>query len=334
MKKSKFMLLLLVSIISFSFGVNYIKALPTCNIGYMDLSAGINNEIGYGTIQVRTGSWNNTTSSTPQIYSCPSSGNCSEWYVWRKERSFYFEARVPRGKILNVRYRFYRDTDGKRNTRDQAICDGELPASIENNEGTVTVSFNLTNGNLESAEIWVEYEDENGKKDELNTSRWVGKKLGEGQTSVTNIDSSSNDMTTKTTEKKPDAQEGSMWGDDGIAYSSSNDGSIADGGAAAGIGKATASKSKVDATINGETACNSINDMFDYFWPYVMIIIPILLIIMMSIDFFKSMISNDADAIKKAGSGAVKRTIAAVVLLALPVILRYIFGLFGLDFCL
>ncbi len=329
MRKIKTFLLLMVATFSFCIGVSEFKAedLPTCNIGYIDMTKGINDVRGYGTIQVKNGSWDNTTATGAQIYSCPSTGSCSLWTVWRKERSFYFEARVPRGKILNVRYRFYKDTDGKKNTRDEAICNGELPASIDNNEGTVTVFFNLTNGNLESVEIWVDYEDENGKRDTLNTSRWVGKKIGDGQSQVVNIPTDSN--TTKPTSKPP-AQSGSMWGDDGAAYgtseNSNGDGKFHTGGGAI--------KHTVDDSVSTATACTSINSLFEEFWPYVMVIIPILLIVMISIDFFKAMIAGDDDAIKKSGTNTVKRTISAIILLMLPVVLETVFDLFGIDICL
>lgn len=330
MRKIKTLLLLLVVTLGFCVGIDNIKAedLPTCNIGYINMSEGINDVKGYGTIQVRTGSWDNTTATNAQIYSCPSSGNCSLWTAWKKERSFYFEARVPRGKILDVRYRFYKDTDGKKNTRDEPICNGELPASIDNNKGTVTVSFNLTNGNIEAAEIWVDYEDENGNRDTLNASRWVGKKIGDGQSEVTNIPTNSN---TTTPTSKPPAQSGSMWGDDGMAYTGDGSGTTKED-YSTGYG-ATMDKSNIGGG-STENACNSVNALFDYFWPYVMIIIPVALIILIAIDFFKAMASNDNDSIKKAGTNTVKRTIAAIMLLALPVIVRFIFELVGLDFCL
>lgn len=106
-------------------------------------------------------------------------------------------------------------------------------------------------------------------------------------------------------------------------------------GAPAGIGKASSTKKITEiGSGNSDMACDTIGDLFDEYWPYVMVIIPILLIIMMAIDFFKAMAINDADALKKAGTNAVKRTIATVIALALPALLRMVFGLFGIDFCL
>ena len=64
-----------------------------------------------------------------------------------------------------------------------------------------------------------------------------------------------------------------------------------------------------------------------------MVITPILLIVMITIDFFQALAKGDNDSIKKAGNNAIKRTIAAVVLLALPALLSLIFSLVGLDLC-
>ena len=59
----------------------------------------------------------------------------------------------------------------------------------------------------------------------------------------------------------------------------------------------------------------------------------ILLIVMITIDFFQALTKGDSDSIKKAGNNTVKRSIAAIVLLALPALLGLIFSLVGLDLC-
>ena len=101
-----------------------------------------------------------------------------------------------------------------------------------------------------------------------------------------------------------------------------------------GIAKATSSKEMTKVVGNNDMACNTIGELFDDYWPYVMVIVPILLIVMMAIDFFKAMSSNDAEALTKASSNALKRTIATIIILALPVLLKIIFDIMGLDFCL
>lgn len=78
-------------------------------------------------------------------------------------------------------------------------------------------------------------------------------------------------------------------------------------------------------------SCTTAKSFVSEYWSYVMIFAPILLIVLISIDFFKAMASNDADAIKKSVNNTVKRVIAAVVLLALPALLSMIFDLFGIE---
>ena len=98
-------------------------------------------------------------------------------------------------------------------------------------------------------------------------------------------------------------------------------------------------KKELETNADGEiinsssTSCTEVSDLIHDYWKYVMIIVPILLIVMITIDFFKALAKGDSDSIKKAGNNTVKRTIAAVVLLALPALLGLIFSWFGLDLC-
>lgn len=112
------------------------------------------------------------------------------------------------------------------------------------------------------------------------------------------------------------------------------------GGAASGTAKGSA-KPMLQTDKNGNVinsydkkqACTSVRDIVRDYWKYVLVIAPVLLIVVITLDFFKALSSNDADAIKKAGTNTVKRTIAAVILLALPALLGIVFDLFGLDLC-
>lgn len=97
--------------------------------------------------------------------------------------------------------------------------------------------------------------------------------------------------------------------------------------------KKTSTSSSGGAT-DVKAACTSITALFDEYWPIVMVITPILLIVMITIDFFKAMASGDADALRKSGTNTAKRTIAAVILLALPNLVIIIFDLFGIEICL
>ena len=81
-------------------------------------------------------------------------------------------------------------------------------------------------------------------------------------------------------------------------------------------------------------SCTDVKTIIHDYWKYVMVLVPILLIVLMTVDFFKAMASNDADAIKKSVNNTTKRVIAAVILLALPALLSYILGIFGLPLCI
>lgn len=78
----------------------------------------------------------------------------------------------------------------------------------------------------------------------------------------------------------------------------------------------------------------TIMDEIHNYWGIVMIAIPGLLIMMVSIDFFRAIMSSDDDLIKKASTNAIKRTAAAVILFMLPFILDTLFNWFGIKLCL
>ena len=67
------------------------------------------------------------------------------------------------------------------------------------------------------------------------------------------------------------------------------------------------------------------------YWGWLTILTPIALIIFCTIDFVKAMSLSDGDAIKKSSSKAIKRTIAAIILFALPMLLKIIFTWAGIE---
>lgn len=108
-------------------------------------------------------------------------------------------------------------------------------------------------------------------------------------------------------------------------------------------GTVTAKESKEDVIktnengeiiMGGTSSCTDVKNIIHDYWKYVMIVVPVLLIIMIVLDFFKALGSNDADAIKKASTNAFKRTIAAIILLALPSLLGLVLGWFGIPLCI
>lgn len=69
------------------------------------------------------------------------------------------------------------------------------------------------------------------------------------------------------------------------------------------------------------------------FWKWVLILTPALLMVMCTIDFIRALTSSDADALKKAGTNTVKRVVAILLLICLPVILNAALNLMGIEFC-
>lgn len=90
---------------------------------------------------------------------------------------------------------------------------------------------------------------------------------------------------------------------------------------------------KKNTAVTGGAGCTDVRNLIHEYWSDVMVLVPILLIVMITLDFFKALAKGDSDSIKKAGSNAVKRTVAAVVLLALPALLGMIFDMVGLPLC-
>ena len=85
---------------------------------------------------------------------------------------------------------------------------------------------------------------------------------------------------------------------------------------------------------NGNTIKKlSFKGFINKYWSWVWILVPAALLILLSIDFAKPIISDDSDALKKNATNAIKRTIAALLILLTPTIVNLFMGWFGLTFC-
>ena len=94
------------------------------------------------------------------------------------------------------------------------------------------------------------------------------------------------------------------------------------------IGKVTTA----DPKQNRMTICDQeLKKDLRKYWNWFTIIGPIALIILVSLDFAKAIISSNADAMKKSSSNAIKRTAAVIILLMTPWILKIIFEIVGLE---
>lgn len=84
----------------------------------------------------------------------------------------------------------------------------------------------------------------------------------------------------------------------------------------------------------GETLeCDTLDDLLSEYWTWVMILMPVITLLLITIDFVGAMLSNDSDSLKKSSSKALKRVLALVILLLLPIIINILFGLFSIETC-
>ena len=89
--------------------------------------------------------------------------------------------------------------------------------------------------------------------------------------------------------------------------------------------------------------CEMFTSFLKKYWTWVMVLMPILTILLISLDLVKVIVASDPESgggkdgnsmtLPKVSSNAIRRMTALVVLLLLPYILSTIFGLFNLPFC-
>ena len=277
MKKdiNKIIITLVVIMISFFVGVNSTKALNECNIGSKNSSR------GYGSVD---GSYSNPNySQSATVYINPISQETDQaiskgWKKnsWSSTREFNIIYAVPRGaKVKTFSMTFYHD-NGK------ALCEltNKNWSSDLVGKQYGLFHFNLTSGHVARIIATGTYEENNKSKEFKEKKFFIGKKVGD-------TGSVSNTTTTKST-KKGETTTTSTRG--------ASDANTTDEGAASGIAKAKDTKEntfhtdeKGNIVIKRTTSCKDVSGLIHEYWKYVMIIVPILLIVMMTIDFFKAL---------------------------------------------
>ena len=80
--------------------------------------------------------------------------------------------------------------------------------------------------------------------------------------------------------------------------------------------------------------CKDISDLVTEYWKYIVLLTPVVLILLMTVDFVKAVVASDGDQLKKSANTALKRTIATVILLMLPLILKILLDWFGIPLCI
>lgn len=180
-------------------------------------------------------------------------------------------------------------------------CTGSITGSlVENNEGSVKFSVVIDKGYVEKirfSAVSVNRNDSSKKSDIPGEEMGIRKNDSEGDN------------------KDNDSQLGDLLGVE--CTDKNGDGDTNDPGEC--------------VKTNNVECDDGIYNLLSKYWKWVVFLTPLLLLIMMTIDFLKAMSSGDADAIKKSSNNAIKRVIAAIVLLALPWIITVVFTWFGLE---
>ena len=82
---------------------------------------------------------------------------------------------------------------------------------------------------------------------------------------------------------------------------------------------------------NGDFAPETLGYWLKWILDIIKYIAIVALIVLSSVDFFKAMISNDKDAMKKAQSTTIKRFIYAILIFFLPIIIEILMKQFGVT---
>lgn len=309
MKKSivRMFIILVTIILVFLIDVNGVKALDTCdfenNYGSIKETHKPHVDLGdtnYGMSRISYWCYNGKT-----VVGASAKSTCDN-----ASGKFFIQYNVARetskdgGYVKNTKFTIY-------NKKGDAQCYIEYDES-KNKYGVFQYNFDLNK--KEVGKIVAEGTYFTGKEDQ---------EFGKNEFDINHDGDSSGDTHTTKSGTTP----------------TSIDGDVIGGGADSGAKKGGTKvllKTNADGEIinSSATSCTEVSGLIHDYWKYVMVIVPILLIVMMTLDFFKAVGKGDSESIKKAGNNMVKRAIAAVVLLALPALLGLIFSWFGLELCL
>jgi len=319
MKKNRFLIVVTLFLCFFMFYGN-VKALPTCDF-----------ENNYGTLETRTQKEVNNMDDMQYsmgAYSTSTNLPITTAGPWSTDpKKFYWVYAMKSGYIKDAKFTIYSDDDtGKYEGKAQCEYSVDVIKKCMEEEGqskcqTFKFWFDFNKKHVLHVRFTGTYCDSNDSCSSFGTKKFLVYKKTDG----TGVDHTTIANTTSSTAKNKHIDSGDeKSGGTGVA------------GTVKGKTKQDVIKTDKDGNINmsESTSCTDVSSIIHDYWSYVMVIVPILLIIMMTLDFFKAIGSNDADVIKKAGTNSVKRTLAAVILLALPVLLSFIFDLFGLDLCI
>ncbi len=317
MKKYRFLIIAVVLMISFFMGVKKVRALPTCDF-----------EANYGKLETRTQKQVNSFDDTAfgiESYHMNNlvANTAGGWSTDPKK--FYYVFAWQQGHIKNAKFTVYSDNDtGKYEGEAECEYFVDVEKKCQEEEGqsecqTFKFIFEFSKKHVLNIKVEGTYYDANQNEQKFNSERFLVYKETDG---------SGKHHTTDPNKPITTAENKHIDSGDEKTSGTGKAGTLA--GETKNIEYVTDTSGNILFQKNKDS-CTTVKSFVREYWSYVMVFVPILLIILMSIDFFKAMASNDADAIKKTVNNTVKRVIAAVILLALPALLSMIFDLFGIE---
>ena len=323
MKKIKPLILVLITTLSFLFGVAEIKALPTCDFD------------NYGTLELRTqkevndGDWTKygigfyqTSNDTEIEYGASTAyGGCESFTLtanygcWKSgEQNWYAVYAFDGGYVNTAKFTVITENDesstGNYKGKNQCEYSVNVKDFCEQEEGqpceTFKFMFKLNKKNIKFIKFEGTYYDSNNNLKNFSSKTLLVNKKG--------TDGASVDHTTVAGKAIQDPVNRHI--DSGEERNNNSN------------------QTTNTVNISGQKLnCTDLGDLISKYWSWVMILAPIACMFLIVLDFINPIMSSDAQAINKAASKTVKRTIALVLLLFLPTIINTIFGWFGVNTC-
>lgn len=82
-----------------------------------------------------------------------------------------------------------------------------------------------------------------------------------------------------------------------------------------------------------EVLGSSMLELLQYFFDIFKYAVPLIVMVLIMVDFAKAVLAGSEDQIKKAQSTAVKRLVLGVALFLLPTLIDFLLGLIGIGTC-
>lgn len=310
-----------------------ISALPVCNINSCSTPAC--EEKGYGKIVYRedksASNYNGITACKLQLNQCKNEifkGWQTESASDRTILAEYNMSKQEGNKLSKAYFEIYTNKDDA-----TPACSYHLDVAEKE---VASLELYIKKGKIHHIVFYGSYVDSNGTLQTLpSESISIKRKLGPEEEDVKNIE----------TDEETDQPIGS----EDNAVSSSGPGSAYGENSTDNNGNqlfTTTTKAPDkplgDDTLNGGiyisgnrgfTCDEGLTKFIKQYWKWVLILTPALLMVMCTVDFIKALVSSNADELKKAGTNTIKRVVATLLLVCLPLLLNSVMNLMGFEFC-